>query len=227
MKLAVDRGSFPNFPESTYAADGVRMMRNATTTTIAPTGTISIIAGASSGVEPIFALSFIRNVMDDDELVEVNKLFAARAKRDGFYSDDLMKKIAKTGGLSGIERSPGPHQARLRHRARHRPRMAHQDAGGLPEIYRQRRQQDRQLLRARHRGRHPARLRAGLRAGLQGGDGLPGQEPPGPGAQHRRGQPRGGGRAPARAADGRHRPADRRPDTPVRGPTSPAAPPAR
>ncbi len=82
------------------------MMRNATTTTIAPTGTISIIAGASSGIEPIFALSFIRNVMDDDELVEVNKLFAARAKRDGFYSNDLMKKIAKTGGLAGIDEVP-------------------------------------------------------------------------------------------------------------------------
>jgi len=105
-KLALQRGSFPNFPESTCAKSGMRMLRNATTTTIAPTGTISIIAGASSGIEPIFALSFIRNVMDDDELVEVNKLFAARAKRDGFYSNDLMKKIAKTGGLAGIEEVP-------------------------------------------------------------------------------------------------------------------------
>ncbi len=106
MKLAVQRGSFPNFTGSRYAADGVRMMRNATTTTIAPTGTISIIASASSGIEPIFALSFIRNVMDDDELLEVNKLFAARAKRDGFFSNDLMKKIAKTGGLAGIDEVP-------------------------------------------------------------------------------------------------------------------------
>ena len=106
IKLALARGSFPNFAESTPAKQGVRMLRNATTTTIAPTGTISIIAGASSGIEPIFALSYIRNVMDDDELVEVNRLFAERAKRDGFYSNDLMKKIAKTGGLSGIPEVP-------------------------------------------------------------------------------------------------------------------------
>jgi ribonucleoside-diphosphate reductase alpha chain len=82
------------------------MLRNATTTTIAPTGTISIIASASSGIEPIFALSFIRNVMDDDELLEVNKLFAARAKRDGFYSHELMKKIARTGGLADVDEVP-------------------------------------------------------------------------------------------------------------------------
>jgi ribonucleoside-diphosphate reductase alpha chain len=106
IKLALARGSFPNFAGSTYATQDVRMMRNATTTTIAPTGTISIIAGASSGIEPIFALSFIRNVMDDDELVEVNKLFAARAKRDGFFSHDLMMKIAKKGTLAGIEEVP-------------------------------------------------------------------------------------------------------------------------
>ncbi len=106
MKLALERGSFPNFAESIFAKDGTRMLRNATTTTIAPTGTISIIAGASSGIEPIFALSFIRNVMDDDELIEVNKIFEARAKRDGFYSHDLMKKIATKGTLSGLDEVP-------------------------------------------------------------------------------------------------------------------------
>lgn len=70
-------------------------MRNATTTTIAPTGTISIIAGVSSGIEPLFAISFVRNVMDKDKLLEVHPYFKQIAKERGFYSEELMKKLRK------------------------------------------------------------------------------------------------------------------------------------
>lgn len=106
IKLALERGSFPNFYGSTWEKNGYPMMRNATTTTIAPTGTISIIALTSSGIEPLFALSFVRNVMDDDELLEVNSLFEERAKKDGFYSVELMKKIAEEGGIRNMDEVP-------------------------------------------------------------------------------------------------------------------------
>ena len=95
-ELALKRGSFPNFEES-ILKDRWDAMRNATITTIAPTGTISIIAGVSSGIEPIFALAFKRHVLDGKELVEVNPLLEATARREGFYSEALLKKIVETG----------------------------------------------------------------------------------------------------------------------------------
>ncbi len=103
---ARERGPFPNYAASVYAERGEIPRRNATTTTIAPTGTISIIAGCSSGIEPIFALSFIRNVMDNDHLVEVHPLFEAEMKRRGIYSLDLMKEISRKGTLRGVEGVP-------------------------------------------------------------------------------------------------------------------------
>ena len=82
-ELAAVKGRFPFYQDSTYAAQGIEL-RNATTTTIAPTGTISIIANVSSGIEPLFALSFVRNVMDNDRLPEVHPIFEEIAKRKGF-----------------------------------------------------------------------------------------------------------------------------------------------
>jgi len=108
--LARDRGQFPNFEGSIYDKPGAPKMRNATTNTIAPTGTISIIAGCSSGIEPLFAISYIRNVMDDNELIEVNPLFEQVARREGFYSEELMKKIAKTGGVQSLDEVPAKWQ---------------------------------------------------------------------------------------------------------------------
>ena len=102
--LAEERGVFPNWRGSKW--DGVRKLRNATTTTIAPTGTISIIAGCSSGIEPIFALCYVRNVLEGEKLVEVNNLFEEFAKREGFYSKELMEKIAEKGSLREIEEIP-------------------------------------------------------------------------------------------------------------------------
>ena len=97
-ELALKRGSFPNFERSTLKGRW-DAMRNATVTTIAPTGTISIIAGASSGIEPIFALAFKRHVLDGKELVEVNPLFEAMARQEGFFSEGLLKKIAEVGHI--------------------------------------------------------------------------------------------------------------------------------
>ena len=93
------------YEESTLKAQGISV-RNATTTTIAPTGTISIIAGVSSGIEPLFAISFIRNVMDNDELLEVHPYFKKVAQERGFYSDELMREIAQKGSLHEIEGIP-------------------------------------------------------------------------------------------------------------------------
>jgi ribonucleoside-diphosphate reductase alpha chain len=105
VELGEERGSFANFKgsiwESKYPA-----MRNATLTTIAPTGTISIIAGCSSGIEPIFAISFIRNVLSGTRLFETNPLFEMIAKEKGFYSEQLLEKIAKTGSVQNTKEVP-------------------------------------------------------------------------------------------------------------------------
>mgnify|MGYP001116240150 CR=1 FL=1 len=104
-ELGLKRGSFPNFDESTLKGRW-DAMRNATVTTIAPAGTISIIAGTSSGIEPIYALAFIRHVLDGKELLEVNPFFETLAKQEGFYSEDLMKKIAQNGNLQNLREVP-------------------------------------------------------------------------------------------------------------------------
>jgi ribonucleoside-diphosphate reductase alpha chain len=105
-KLAEQRGPFPNFTGSIYDTLEGGPIRNATVTTIAPTGTLSIIANCSSGVEPLFAVSYVRTVMDNDRLVEVNPLFEEIAVRRGFYSRELMQLIADHGSVRGIDEVP-------------------------------------------------------------------------------------------------------------------------
>lgn len=104
--LATTRGAFPNFEGSLFSRRGAAPIRNATVTTIAPTGTISIIANASSGIEPIFAVSFLRQVLDNDVLVEVHPRFEKLARDEGFYSEGLMKKIAESGSVQDLEEIP-------------------------------------------------------------------------------------------------------------------------
>jgi ribonucleoside-diphosphate reductase alpha chain len=106
VELGIERGSFPNFKGSKWEKEGYKQMRNATVTTIAPTGTISIIAGCSSGIEPLFAISFVRNVMGGTTLMEVNQLFEKIARERGFYSDALMMEIAKKGSIQSIDGIP-------------------------------------------------------------------------------------------------------------------------
>ncbi len=81
-------------------------LRNATTTCIAPTGTISMIAGASGGIEPLFGLVFSRLIMDGTELLEVNPVFEKYMKTHGLYTENLMNKIAKCGSVAHIEELP-------------------------------------------------------------------------------------------------------------------------
>ena len=105
-QLSKRKAAFPAFKDSTWEKQGL-CLRNATLTTIAPTGTISIIAGpTSSGIEPLFAISFYRNVMDNDRLVEIEPLFEQLAKERGFYNRQLMERIAEAGSIQKIEEIP-------------------------------------------------------------------------------------------------------------------------
>jgi ribonucleoside-diphosphate reductase alpha chain len=106
VELAGERGVFPAFEGSIYdRPDGPRL-RNASCTTIAPTGTLSIIAGCSSGIEPLFALSYKRNILDGAQLIEVNPYFEEVARRGGFYSEELMAKLAEGTSLRDIDEVP-------------------------------------------------------------------------------------------------------------------------
>jgi len=102
--IAEQRGVFPNYEGSIY--DGKIRLRNATVTTIAPTGTLSIIAGCSSGIEPLFAVSYVRTVMEGTKLIEVNPYFEKVAKERGFWSRELMEKIAEKGSIKEFDEIP-------------------------------------------------------------------------------------------------------------------------
>ncbi len=104
-KLANERGVFPNFDKSIHARGG-RKLRNATVNTIAPTGTISIIAGCSSGIEPLFAISFVRNVLSGTRLFETNPLFEEIAKERGFHRRELLAQVAKHPSLAKVKGIP-------------------------------------------------------------------------------------------------------------------------
>ncbi len=104
--LAVERGVFPAFKGSKYDVPGGIKVRNATRTTIAPTGTLSIIAGCSGGIEPLFALVYTRNILDGAQMVEANPFFEEAAKKGGFYTEELMKQLAGGTHLSDMNGIP-------------------------------------------------------------------------------------------------------------------------
>ncbi|RKX70123.1 adenosylcobalamin-dependent ribonucleoside-diphosphate reductase [candidate division WOR-3 bacterium] len=105
-KLAQERGPFPNFDRSIFKKRGEPPLRNATLLTIAPTGTISIIAGCSQGIEPIYALVYTRTAFGDTELLEINPIFAERLRQLGLYSDRLISRVARAGGIRDLTDLP-------------------------------------------------------------------------------------------------------------------------
>lgn len=105
-ELAKERGPFPAYPASTYAKAKKGPYRNATVTTIAPTGTLSIIAGCSSGVEPLFALCFTRNILDGERLVEVNPYFEAALAATGLAGHELMDSVVAKGSIQDMDFLP-------------------------------------------------------------------------------------------------------------------------
>jgi ribonucleoside-diphosphate reductase alpha chain len=104
--LACRRGNFPAYQGSVFDRPETPRMRNATVTTIAPTGTISLIAGTTSGIEPVFAVAHVRHLLDDQTLDEINSLFVKIAKKEGFFSKECVGKIAETGTVQGLEGVP-------------------------------------------------------------------------------------------------------------------------
>ncbi len=101
-ELGERRGVFPNFPGSRYDVPGGERLRNATVTTIAPTGTLSLIANCSSGIEPLFALSYFRTILGEERVVELNSRFEAAARRGGFFSEELMETLAEYGSIADL-----------------------------------------------------------------------------------------------------------------------------
>jgi ribonucleoside-diphosphate reductase alpha chain len=105
-KLGEQKGSFPYFPESVYPKQGYKTMRNATVTTIAPAGTLSMIVDTSSGIEPLYALVYTKHVLDGTELLYTNRFFEHALQSADTYSKDLMRKVSKAGSISRINEIP-------------------------------------------------------------------------------------------------------------------------
>jgi ribonucleoside-diphosphate reductase alpha chain len=105
-ELGQQRGSFPAFMGSVHDVPGGRPMRNASCTTIAPTGTLSLIAGCSSGIEPSFAMVFVRNILDGECLLEINPYFEETAKREGFHSKELLERLVTSNKLNTFKTIP-------------------------------------------------------------------------------------------------------------------------
>jgi len=105
-KLGEERGSFTNFKESIFPKQGYKAMRNATVTTIAPAGTLSMIADCSSGIEPLFGLAYTKHVLDGSELMFTNRYFEETLKQNNLYSNELMRQITQTGSIQTIKELP-------------------------------------------------------------------------------------------------------------------------
>ena len=193
-ELATYRGVYPAWEESVYdppaeSGEEAVQMRNSAPTTIAPTGTISIIAGASSGIEPLFALSYVRNVMDNTRLIEGNPHFEAAARHEGIYSEELMEELARSGSLSGLDPRFGvPEWMKRVFRTSHdiSPEWHVRMQAAFQEYTDNSVSKTINFPQERPgRGRGPG-LHAGLRAGLQGHHRLPGRQQGGSGPEHRR-----------------------------------------
>ena len=145
--LAAQRGAFPLFAESIYK-DG-DPLRNGTVTTIAPTGTLSMIGGCSSGVELMFAYVYIRNIMDGTEMLEVKPVLREKLQERGLYSDASMRKIAKEGTIAHIAEIPEDIRRVFVCAHDVSPVYRHQD-GAASAAHGQRGVQDREFSHRRH-----------------------------------------------------------------------------
>jgi ribonucleoside-diphosphate reductase alpha chain len=106
QRIAAERGAFPNFEGSVYDRKGEPGLRNATLTTIAPTGSLSIIADCSSGIEPLFSISYVHEVLEGEKLIRTNSEFLRIGKERGFYSEELMEEVAARGSLQDMDVIP-------------------------------------------------------------------------------------------------------------------------
>ena len=108
MKLGEERGDFPDFKDSIWPKKGFKHMRNATVSCVAPTGSISILAGCSPGIEPLFSIVTIRNLEESlgTKLIDINSYFENRAIKDGFYSEELIEKVSRAFSLKEIKEIP-------------------------------------------------------------------------------------------------------------------------
>ena len=104
--LGKRRGNFPAYGKSVFNRPQTPHMRNATVTTIAPTGTISLLAGTSSGIEPLYAVAHVRNVLSGRKLVDIHPLFLKIAKKEGFYSTQLLEAVSQSGSIQSLESVP-------------------------------------------------------------------------------------------------------------------------
>src|SRR5271166_2343668 len=146
-RLADDRGSFPAFADSRLARSGPQ--RNAQVTSVAPTGTISLIAGTTAGIEPMFAIAFTRAIVGR-HLLEVNPCFDRLARDRGLYSDELIAEIAHRGGVRGLSAAAGRGAVGVPDRSRDRPGVASACTSRRAAPRRRRRVQDNQLARNRN-----------------------------------------------------------------------------
>jgi ribonucleoside-diphosphate reductase alpha chain len=105
-ELAVSRGPFPNWHKSIWKTRYPKELRNAALTCVAPTGTISIIADCSCGIEPVYSLVFTRQVLDGAKMIQANPIFKQFAEQHGFYSNKLQRQIAKTGSVQELAKVP-------------------------------------------------------------------------------------------------------------------------
>jgi len=106
VALGQERGSFPNFPGSLWQQRGYPAMRNATVTSVAPTGTIALIAGASSGIEPLFAVAYARRALEGLRLLDTHSAFERLGRERGFLNDALLAEVGRSGSVRGLSGVP-------------------------------------------------------------------------------------------------------------------------
>jgi ribonucleoside-diphosphate reductase alpha chain len=107
-RLGSERGNFPDFKDSIWFKRGFKYMRNSTVSCVAPTGSISILAGCSSGIEPLFSIVTVRHLEETlgTELVDINSYFENVAIKEGFYSEDLIEKVSQSSSIKSLKEIP-------------------------------------------------------------------------------------------------------------------------